>query len=442
MNWDSVEEGKNFTCGLISVDIENSSQSSNLVNSNTTKETLKRWISNLATEIQAKLRWDGDGGLIFFNIQDSNHSSNLVTLALKIKGLLEAFNFDIINGNTSGCDIRLRIVCHQGDATFAKELGNIQGDCVNFLPKYEREIGVPNEIIITDEVYRKLPTKIRNEKFSLYKKLEYEDPVLNRTENVNAYRFCNLNPNYIEFCPSHKVFLENYPQLFNIELSEEDNSDLFYLFLDINSQDFASAKEYMVSLQERILSNGDKSFKESDFNVWSLYGSSEMVLEFRSSENDAEQLQNEIRQDIFSILRKPGPLDDPHPNLINIAEERLGVNDINTSKDLDDAFPCGKILRLAEKSDLKKYRTIKAFIKIDNLFGIFSSDGYASIRNSSIPFASIIEKVSLDIDKKTIIIDINMPCGKYPLLNQLSLSLERIIQNSYGKSTFIAYDHF
>jgi hypothetical protein len=169
VTWNNLEEGEEFQCGIICIDVVGSSQMSK----NETNEDRQKTFNNLHEMVACfsysrgyKIKWNGDGGLIFSRITNSEDCNILVSSCILLNYLIKGFNADPI----TGCflkqhQIRVRICCNQGMVKFSKDPANLQGNAINFIAKNERELVGKDDIVIMPEVYEQLD-QVLKEKFT------------------------------------------------------------------------------------------------------------------------------------------------------------------------------------------------------------------------------------------------------------------------------------
>ncbi len=144
MKWDDLESGKLYALGFLVVDVCRSS-SRVPAEKGEIYEFLKKLVMNEAEQYGGKLlRWDGDGGFCGF-LQECEP---MVKAAESILIELNPARF-----KQHLTDFSIRICLHFGSVIWNKDYGKIAGDELSWICKMEKEIGIPDAIVITHEVY-------------------------------------------------------------------------------------------------------------------------------------------------------------------------------------------------------------------------------------------------------------------------------------------------
>src|SRR4030066_316093 len=154
-----VKPGQEFLAGLISIDIvAHSKQAGADREKSETKAALEGLLKHeLKNELAILLTWQGDGGIVLFDI--SRGCDELILFADRIRHLVPLFNRtkSILNKLPHRQEIILRIVCHAGSLVNQNgEPGELAGDTLNLLAKRDKEIGQPGYVVLTSEIYRRL----------------------------------------------------------------------------------------------------------------------------------------------------------------------------------------------------------------------------------------------------------------------------------------------
>lgn len=240
----------------------------------------------------------------------------------------------------------------------------------------------------------------------------------------------------LDFCPAHVLFQQHYQETFTIESSS--NSDLCYIF--INTRHFKKCKTRLLRIISRYKSDAISSDFIQEAVVWSLLGNAELLVTFRATES----LVNNFNQSLHEELS--GMLDEPHDGshhgifLIKISDEYSRTHTHISSPLQVDIFQPGR--RLYQKEfPYEQLRSVKAFIKLR-----FVGDGgisdrlIANISTHIKGFKDVLEGYSVSVDRRYIIIEVHMPCGRLFRLSQLSKVLENVLNKNLLKETYLAYD--
>ncbi|MFQ4145996.1 hypothetical protein [Chlorogloeopsis sp. ULAP02] len=270
--------------------------------------------------------------------------------------------------------------------------------------------------------------------------LQHSQPEGNQTQENST-----LIENYSEedaiapgfdFCPAHILFHQHYQETFTIESSS--NSDLCYIF--INTRHFKNCKARL--LRTILQYKSDELFSESvqEAVVWSLLGNAELLVTFRATESIINSFNQSLHEELSGIL------DEPHDGshygifLIKISDEYSRIHTHASFPSQEDIFQPGK--RLYQKEfPYEELRSVKAFIKLRFVGdGTISDRLIANISTHIREFKDVLEGYSVSIDRRYIIIEVHMPCGRLFRLNQLSKLLENVLNNNLLKETYLAYD--
>lgn len=100
---------------------------------------------------------------------------SLVECALHLFETVSFFNKMKGISNLADSPITTRIVCHAGQAIFNKDGSLFHGVELNAIAKYEREVGIPNYVVLTEAVYSQITSESLRSAFSLLdKEWKYE----------------------------------------------------------------------------------------------------------------------------------------------------------------------------------------------------------------------------------------------------------------------------
>jgi hypothetical protein len=158
-----IEVGSRFSAGIVHIDIIDSSLLKGTDQEiSSTKDALKALIESLFEEYPiAMIDWRGDGGLLLF--YDTKGLDDLVVICDKLINLLQFFNQSRGLCNFLDNDeVHLRIVCHAG---FIKNTGSaetLHHEAINYLVKSEREVGVFDHVVVTEDVKKRLSDSLKD----------------------------------------------------------------------------------------------------------------------------------------------------------------------------------------------------------------------------------------------------------------------------------------
>lgn len=102
-----------------------------------------------------ELAWAGDGGAYLFLIENSAEYDEMVAGALRILDSLPFFN-KVSFLNRLPVPLCLRISCHTGQANWDPYLHNLYSKALNYFLKSEREIGVEDHVVLTEDVFEQI----------------------------------------------------------------------------------------------------------------------------------------------------------------------------------------------------------------------------------------------------------------------------------------------
>lgn len=161
-----IEVGSQFSAGIVHIDIiDSSSLKGTDQEVSSTKDALKALIESLFEGYPiAVFDWRGDGGLLLFH--DTKGLDDLVIICDKLINLLQFFNQSRGLCNFLYNDeVHLRIVCHAG---FIKNTGSaetLHHEAINYLVKREREVGVFDHVVVTEDVKKRLSDSLKDRLF-------------------------------------------------------------------------------------------------------------------------------------------------------------------------------------------------------------------------------------------------------------------------------------
>jgi hypothetical protein len=149
--------GKNYLAGFTSIDLIDSSRLQGTPEDITrTKDALKGLIESLIHDQPiAILSWRGDGGILICD--GSQGFDHLVFTCDELIHLLPLFNDSPGRLNFLSNDrIHLRVVCHGGRVNYTGKPDILHADALNQVAKREREVGVVDHVVVTDDIYKGL----------------------------------------------------------------------------------------------------------------------------------------------------------------------------------------------------------------------------------------------------------------------------------------------
>lgn len=170
--WKDLKDGEPRIFGFLHIDIVGSSR---LPGPNAllmrTKANLLNYLSGVNSIYDVMpLSWAGDGG-VFALLIDKPESYDLLTqCALHLFETVAFFNKTKGISNFAESPISVRVVCHSGEAVFNRNGSLFHGSELNAISKNEREIGIPNSVVLTEAVYNQLTSEALRGAFSLLSK--------------------------------------------------------------------------------------------------------------------------------------------------------------------------------------------------------------------------------------------------------------------------------
>jgi hypothetical protein len=255
-----------------------------------------------------------------------------------------------------------------------------------------------------------------------------------------------------EYCDASLCFHEHHKTYFDktIWINREDRSDLWYIF--INTKVMRGCKriveETLRDIEGKATRGGRKIY---DIYIWSLLGAAELLVKFRSPDNELVQ---EVKQALMVALSFPkllktettdasyadGVLESTHMNIgglsmINVVGECV--------LDTDGRGPFFAVGSVRQKGPLPDdIRSIKVFIKLHFNRG-FDEARKTSIASRIGRFDKTVETYAISSrqgDAEQMIIEAHFPCGKFWELRELSTELESELFGDLVKETYLAYD--
>jgi hypothetical protein len=169
----SLESGKTYTFGFLQVDIQGSSGIEGSPNEvQKLKELFKTSVTRKVIENNGlPLNWAGEGGSFFFPIIEEADATRVCKAAFEVKSYLPVLNTEIAIHSGITKPISVRISCDCFPATFHKDVTIMHGGILNRFLKHERDVGIKNQVIITERLLNFLPSVLRNN-FVFYRYLD------------------------------------------------------------------------------------------------------------------------------------------------------------------------------------------------------------------------------------------------------------------------------
>jgi len=160
--WNELKDGEPRIFGFIQIDIVGSSALSGpQANIMRTKANLRTQLTGITSIYDVMpLSWAGDGGVFTLLIDQPESYDVIAQCALHILETVAFFNGMKGVTNLAEATISVRITCHAGQTVFNREGSLFQGSDLNSFIKNEREIGVPNSVVMTEAVYSQLTSSV------------------------------------------------------------------------------------------------------------------------------------------------------------------------------------------------------------------------------------------------------------------------------------------
>jgi len=108
-----------------------------------------------------RMHWNGDGGAFLIQTHDGRPFEQSIWAAFKIRDDMKSLNreFQAVHELTDPIVLRISMDC--GNAIYSDDPGTIHSEMLNKLFKYERDIGTPNQVAITERIYREIKPSLR-----------------------------------------------------------------------------------------------------------------------------------------------------------------------------------------------------------------------------------------------------------------------------------------
>ena len=158
-DWNTIAKGERLELGLVSVDIAGHSTLHGADRElKGAKDIFREQMAGIAIARGGKLfNWAGDGGSFMFLTGAGEGFADLVFCAIQMLSSMIGINGEIEIRTDLRVPLDVRISCHSGIATFDADPGKIAAAFINTFLKNERNIGIPNAVCITDQVWGQLP---------------------------------------------------------------------------------------------------------------------------------------------------------------------------------------------------------------------------------------------------------------------------------------------
>jgi hypothetical protein len=157
-----LKQGENLV-GIVSLDIvrHSSIRGGGQEIANTKSNLLSMFESELPKAYAGMLPRQGDGVAAIFDISDG--CNRMVLFADRIRHLIPYFNRtrDVLNELPGHQDVGVRIVCHAGEVLNNSLPGDLSGEALNTILKYEKEIGRMGYVTLSFDVYRRLTDSLK-----------------------------------------------------------------------------------------------------------------------------------------------------------------------------------------------------------------------------------------------------------------------------------------
>lgn len=227
-------------------------------------------------------------------------------------------------------------------------------------------------------------------------------------------------------CSFSELIVENRRQLKKIEFNPGTApSTLRYLLVNVKNNRMDDLKKQLTSLEP---SGKYGAIKQA--LVWSLLGSRELLFSLRTDGED--QAQHLIRQ----LLNCTGVEKDD--------VEDIQISDEYAKDDAGSQFVRSVAeVRPGAIYDYGNYRSIKAFIYLQTSRASRTETQeqyFSKVTNRILPFARSVDLIATSVDRKYIVIELQMPCGQFDDLNNITETMQDGFgRPDFSKTTFIAY---
>ena len=295
-----IKPNEKFFACFVSIDIVGSSK---LIGSNKeiekTKSNLKSFIEALVNEDSiAVFKWMGDGGILIYNT--SNGFNDITIFCDKLVNILPVFNKTRGICNTLNIDnINLRIVLHAGMCTNTGDPDTFTSDELNAVSKHERDVGIANHIVVTENVYKELSPELKV-RFSNSQKEKHEELgytyVMDMNESITTVQLNNHKSENLISWLRKQIQNSDYDQIDIFSYTNETLSSFVGSLRDIKVR--VLVRDWIIEFEERTAFNKKLDEKDSDMESfkrrWLKSGQIKTNAEFLrdkiDSSEDSEQL--------------------------------------------------------------------------------------------------------------------------------------------------------
>jgi hypothetical protein len=205
-NWEEIPDGATVLLGLIQIDIAGSSQIR--ARSQILMDAKLIFCEQLRIIAEArggqKFRWDGDGGVFMFLIQDGTGCDTLAFTAMQMLNSMAGINEEINIRTELGTVFHVRISADQGVATYHKNPSHITAKYINDFLKNERDVSMIDSVTLTGRVWEELSPRLQT-RFRLVRKEEkvnsnlytYYSPISQSQDEIALIRQQCVNENVL-----------------------------------------------------------------------------------------------------------------------------------------------------------------------------------------------------------------------------------------------------
>lgn len=168
------------------------------------RELLQRYISAIVgVACETQVSWAGDGGWCWFEIKENSDFSVVTDAAIDVLNSLPVINERLLRDQTITSPLSIRLSAGKMNAELADEPGHIASPDLNRFLKYERDVGLPNRLVITEGIYSELQPRFRSRfqhwkhspdlrtELFVYASSQPRDDIQVLTETANRYEAVN-----------------------------------------------------------------------------------------------------------------------------------------------------------------------------------------------------------------------------------------------------------
>jgi hypothetical protein len=166
--WNELKDGEPRIFGFVQIDIVGSSSLAGpQAHVMRTKANLRNHLTGITSIYDVMpLSWAGDGGVFALLIHQPESYDLIAQCSLHLLETVAFFNGMKGVTNLADAPISVRISCHAGQAIFNREGSLFHGPELNSFLKSERDIGVPNSVVITEAIYSQLTSPVLRNAFA------------------------------------------------------------------------------------------------------------------------------------------------------------------------------------------------------------------------------------------------------------------------------------